>query len=172
MVSNILLIFGDVVGNNVLDQSLEGLEKISSAGWDIQTAMMQTRGFSGTKQETFTLYITTMDERVKMAATFLREARSKMTSSLATRGSLRAARVLVCLYGVSHSGAEMSLDNLCVSMHEHSTFITSFVPWELVAMSMRLMRVTRQFKNTAIITGLKVVFNLSVHHDIAQAFQG
>eukprot|EP00978_Attheya_sp_CCMP212_P030458 scaffold112084_cov63-Attheya_sp.AAC.1 len=28
---------------------------------------------------------------------------------------------------------------LCISMHERSTFITSFVPWQLVATSMRLM---------------------------------
>ena len=34
------LIFGDVVDNNVLDQSLEGLEKIISAGCDIRTAMV------------------------------------------------------------------------------------------------------------------------------------
>jgi hypothetical protein len=40
MVLNFFLIFGDVVGNNVLDQSLEGLEKISSAGCDIRTAMV------------------------------------------------------------------------------------------------------------------------------------
>eukprot|EP00978_Attheya_sp_CCMP212_P038871 scaffold197014_cov31-Attheya_sp.AAC.1 len=41
-------------------------------------------GFSGTKQETFPLYVTTMDERVERATAFLREDRSgKMTSSLA-----------------------------------------------------------------------------------------
>jgi hypothetical protein len=40
MVLNFFLIFGDVVGNNVLDQSLEGLEKISSVGCDIRTAMV------------------------------------------------------------------------------------------------------------------------------------
>ena len=34
------LIFGDVVDNNVLDESLEGLEKNSSAGCDIRTAMV------------------------------------------------------------------------------------------------------------------------------------
>eukprot|EP00978_Attheya_sp_CCMP212_P020178 scaffold57416_cov80-Attheya_sp.AAC.1 len=97
-VSIFFLIFGDVVGNNVLDQSLEGLEKICSAGCDITTAMFflhvthgpwrsflkQTRVFSGTKQETFPLYIATMDERVESAAASLRADRSgKMTSSLA-----------------------------------------------------------------------------------------
>ena len=40
MVFNFFVIFGDVVDNNVLDQSLEGLEKISSAGCDIRTAMV------------------------------------------------------------------------------------------------------------------------------------
>jgi hypothetical protein len=40
MVKKFLLLFGDVVGNNVLDQSLEGLEKISSAGCNIRTAMI------------------------------------------------------------------------------------------------------------------------------------
>jgi hypothetical protein len=39
-VSNFLLISCDVVGSNVLDQSLEGLEKISSAGCDVRTAMV------------------------------------------------------------------------------------------------------------------------------------
>eukprot|EP00978_Attheya_sp_CCMP212_P013012 scaffold32460_cov36-Attheya_sp.AAC.1 len=110
--SNFFLIFGDVVGNNVFDQSLEGLEKIGSAGCDIMTAMVmiissslffrhfliflhvthgrwrsflkQTRVFSGIKQETFPLYIATMDERVESAAASLRADRSgKMTSSLA-----------------------------------------------------------------------------------------
>eukprot|EP00978_Attheya_sp_CCMP212_P040462 scaffold221219_cov52-Attheya_sp.AAC.1 len=91
-------IFDNVVGNNVLDQSLEGLEKIGFAGCDIRTAMnflhvthgrwrwflKQTRVFSRTKQETFPLYIATMDERVKSAAASLRADRSgNMTSSLA-----------------------------------------------------------------------------------------
>jgi hypothetical protein len=39
-VVNFFLIFGDVVGNNVLDQSLEGLEKNISAGCDIRTAVV------------------------------------------------------------------------------------------------------------------------------------
>jgi hypothetical protein len=33
-------------------------------------------------------------------------------------------------------------------------------------------RVTHQFKNAAVATGLKAVFTLSVHHVVAQAFQG
>jgi hypothetical protein len=46
--------------------------------------LKQTRVFSGTKHETFIVYITAMDERVERAAAFLREDRSgKMTSSLA-----------------------------------------------------------------------------------------
>eukprot|EP00978_Attheya_sp_CCMP212_P023222 scaffold70597_cov40-Attheya_sp.AAC.2 len=39
-VSNFLLIFGDVVVNNVLDQSLEGLEKITSMGCNIRIDMV------------------------------------------------------------------------------------------------------------------------------------
>jgi hypothetical protein len=39
--------------------------------------LKHTQLFYGTKQETFTLYITTMDERVERAAAFLREDRSK-----------------------------------------------------------------------------------------------
>jgi hypothetical protein len=40
MVLNFFLIFGDAVGNNVLDQSLEGLEKISTVGCDIRSTMV------------------------------------------------------------------------------------------------------------------------------------
>eukprot|EP00978_Attheya_sp_CCMP212_P014405 scaffold36658_cov61-Attheya_sp.AAC.1 len=56
--------------------------------------------FSGTKQETFTLYIPTMDERVERATTFLREDRSgKMTSSLAMQFAENA--IFVCAVRVS-----------------------------------------------------------------------
>jgi hypothetical protein len=39
-VSNFFFVFGDLVGNNGLNQSLEGLEKISAVGRDIRTPMV------------------------------------------------------------------------------------------------------------------------------------
>ena len=175
--------------------------------------LKQTRFFYGTKQETFPLYITTMDERVESAAAFLRADRSgKMSSSLAMqfagfsetemcnrnlqRRVLRkmksspegfsvtipsteyvkgnkqgisspispislastASTVSLVLRRMTARGVRIcrSSDDfnaiiyfwhvnngfyhlVCVSIHERSSFITSFLPWELAATSMRLM---------------------------------
>jgi hypothetical protein len=170
--------------------------------------LKQTRVFSGTKQETFSLYIATMDERVESAAASLRADRSsKMTSSLAMQfaenaifmravhASLRSLSrrkiwddfnynlFLTCEQWLLSLSLRLNAWALyfyyklyalgaCGNVDEaHGLLLCRFFSaWQVVMPVWQ--RVTRQFKNTAIITGLKVVFNLSVHHDIAQAFQG